>query len=186
ARRQRHRERLPRRGDAVPYDRAALASAQSGDTIKVVGGRQLKYHETVHLVASTTLTFVGGYDAGFSEPPDPVSRPTVIDAQKHDRIFTIIAGAGETIVVTVDGFTMRKGFSTTNLITEFCCIGKGGGIAALADTGGLVDLTVRNSIVTKCRSDDSAGGIVVIGFAGGVATVHLSGVTVTRNRAPYG
>ena len=52
----------------------------------------------------------------------------MIDAQKQDRIFTIIAGVGETIVVTIDGFAMRKGFSTTNLITEFCCIGKGGGI----------------------------------------------------------
>jgi len=167
----------------------AVTQAASADIVKIAGGNGV-YRENLRLDASTQLTFQGGYDATFTEPPDPVAHPTVIDGRRRERVWTLYAGAGQSMDVTIDGFTLRRGQPRSNLSQLFCCIGKGGGLAAFAEDGGAIQLTVRRTTVTGSQSDDSAGGILVLGNGfgggdGGTVTATLDRVTVTRNRAPY-
>jgi len=167
----------------------AATQAASGDVVKIVGGNGL-YRENLRIDVSTQLAFQGGYDATFTEPPDPAAHPTVIDGRHRERVWTLYAGAGQSMDVTIDGFTLRRGLPRSNLSQMFCCIGKGGGLAAFAEDGGTIQLTVRRTTVTASQSDDSAGGILVLGNGfgggdGGTVTATLDRVTVTRNKAPY-
>jgi len=167
----------------------AITQAASGDVVKIVGGNGL-YRENLRLDASTQLAFQGGYDAAFTEPPDPAAHPTVIDGRHRERVWTLYAGAGQSMDVTIDGVTLRRGLPRSNLSQLFCCIGKGGGLAAFAEDGGAIQLTVRRTTVSSSQSDDSAGGILLLGNGfgggdGGTVTATLDRVTVTKNKAPY-
>lgn len=174
-------------------DRAVIA-ATPGDVVKITGGQQ--HRARVFIDWPTTLTFEGGWDTSFTVR-DPVAYPTLLRARsrrtpsgRDRRVFTVVAGNGETIAVTIDGVALRRGRAKTTLDTfDTFAISQdgGGGLAALAGTGGTVALDVRRSTIIDNRSARRAGGGVFLGASGGssslVASFDRSVIAV--NKAEY-
>jgi len=103
----------------------AVDTAQSGDEIRVATGVYTDVRglpappgypdppvsglitQVVYL--SKTLTIRGGYTISFTNPPDPETNPTTLDAQDEGRVlFT----SGPMITVTVEGLRFTGGDST--------------------------------------------------------------------------
>jgi hypothetical protein len=170
-----------------------LAAAQSGDVLNLAGG---KYRSRVLIDWSTDLTFLGGWDPTFTTR-DPGLNPSVLRARGRKtplgpdrRVFTIIAGAGEAIAITIDGLTLSGGKAKAIIDTfDSFAIGQdgGGGLAALAGTQGSVTLDVRRSTISFNRSQLKSGGGVFIGASGGTSSIVASfdGVLLTDNEADY-
>lgn len=70
-----------------------LDSAQAGDIILAASGVYtdivVSANVTQVAVISQAITIQGGYTSTFTDPPDPVSHPTVLDAQSQGRVLTI-------------------------------------------------------------------------------------------------
>lgn len=171
----------------------ALVAAGSGDVINVAGG---KHRSRIVVDWSTDLTFLGGWDPTFTTR-DPALYPTVFLGRSRrtptgadKRVFTIIAGDGETITVAIDGITLTMG-KARRLIDFFdvFALGQdgGGGLAALAGPGGSITLAVRRSTIGLNRSAVKAGGGVFIGASGSDSSVAATfdGVALTANQADY-
>ncbi len=98
------------------------------------------------------LTLLGGYVLPFTAPPDPVSNPTVLDAEQKGRVI-VVAGTA----VPINGFHITGG--NANQDTSPSSSGKGGGIF---DTNATLTLT-QNTIYDNVGSlfDGESGGIVI-------------------------
>ena len=170
-----------------------LAAAQSGDVLNLAGG---KYRSRVLIDWSTDLTFLGGWDPTFTTR-DPSLYPTVLRARGRRtplgadrRVFTIIAGAGEAIAVTIDGLMLTGGKAKVVIDTfDGFAISQdgGGGLAALAGTLGSVTLDVRRSTISFNRSKLRSGGGVFVGASGGTSSIvaNFDRVLLTDNEADY-
>ena len=95
-----------------------MGQAASGDTIKVAGG---VYRENLEVIVSTVLTIEGGWSDDFSVR-DPALTPTKVDGRGLGHVFHVVAYAGVTIALTLDGLVVTRGRDTL-----------GGGILALTD-----------------------------------------------------
>lgn len=170
-----------------------LAVAAAGDVVNVAGGT---YGGGLLIDASTTLTFLGGWDAAFASR-NPGTYPTVLRGRirrtpigPDRRVFTIVAGEGETITVTLEGFVLTRGraMRVIDVFDTFATAQDGGGgLAALAGRLGSVVLTVRDSVIVDNRSALHSGGGVFLGASGGSSSLvaTLERVLVVDNYADY-
>jgi hypothetical protein len=172
----------------------ALAVAASGDTLNLGAG---KFHTTLRLDASTELTVLGGWDATFSTR-DPSLNVTVLKPRTRRyptgfadrRVVTVVAAAGETITLTLDGVTITKGTARTGSAQMgdpvFPLPQDGGGGVYAHAAGGSIALAIRDSAITANRSRIIAGGGVFLGAsAGGSLDATFDRVRLTANTAEY-
>ncbi len=173
----------------------AIAQASSGDTVNVTAGT---YSENPAIEQTTNLTFLGGWDAGFTTRAWNVT-PTIVRSgrvdtgpflPKRDRVWSVrAADASVAIDLVLDGFVLMKGYATSNVPLPRDVRNDhwedGGGLAATA-RGGSITLTVRNALITKNRALIAGGGVAGHAFNGGTLDLVLDNVTMTKNRAQGG
>jgi parallel beta-helix repeat protein len=116
---------------------------------------------------SKTVTIRGGYTTAFTDPPDPETNPTTLDAQGEGRVLFITgdpsAGSGQAISPTIEGLHITNGDATG--------LGSVGG----PDIGG--GLYVINATVTISNNRMSSN---TAQYGGGLF-LHDSDVTLSRN-----
>lgn len=158
---------------------AAVDAAADGDAIRVAAGTytgaQTKVaaatgytYTQVVLVDGKTLTLAGGYTTSNWNTADPLTNPSVIDAQNHGRGLTIVGSGTQT--VTVKGFQIVNGDYTSlgNPVSQVntACPGGGnsdcaGGILAYNVHFILQDTLVRNNTASRVHPYSLAGGILL-------------------------
>ncbi len=94
----------------------AVDAASDGDVIKVAAGTYDDVNnygglaQVVYIVKSVTIQ--GGYTTAFTEPPDPVTNPTTLDAGGLGRVIYIEGDINPTIaglrITGGDATTIRK------------------------------------------------------------------------------
>ena len=170
--------------------RRALRVAVSGDTIEVAVGR---YRESLSIDSSTTLPVRGGWDQTFSAR-DPAGSRTVLRAGHvrlpggafgRNRPWTIQAGGGVAITLTIDGVTMTGGVASVAVPRPGDGGLYGGGLAAITFDGGALTLIVRDAYITRNRAG-AGGGLSVRATNGGTLQATLERSVVTQNRAGAG
>ncbi len=97
---------------------AAVDAANSGDTILVAEGTytgvSTRDSHTQMVYLNKSLTFRGGYTTAFTEPPDPLAHPTILDAQGLGRVFYIPDFSAANIVMEGLRLTNGNGYEALN------------------------------------------------------------------------
>ncbi len=146
---------------------AAIADANSGDTIQVEAGT---YTEQPN-VTGKQLTLLGGFAAGFATR-NPAANPTVIDGQRGGTTITL-RNAGDS---TIDGFTITGGAARLDADGN----GRGSGIA-VSESGAV---TIRNNLIESNDDGQNFNTCSCATFGGGIdvtGTLRESSVTVIGN-----
>jgi parallel beta-helix repeat protein len=133
---------------------AAVDAAGPGDVIKVAAGTYADVTgrmSTGGLVTQVvfiekTITLRGGYDSTFSEPPDPVAHPTIVNPARKGRGF-YIRGA---VAPVIEGFTVTAGDAAG---MPDVVGGEGGGCLYSKDASP----TLRRLQVSGCYAKEGAG-----------------------------
>jgi hypothetical protein len=144
----------------------AVDAASDGDLIKVAGGVYTSTESQV-VTVKKGVHLVGGYGVGDWSEPDPVARPTILDAERVPGRRGVFVDGTDTLTITVAGFQIQRGYAKES---------EGGGICI---TGGSVVLE-ENSVLSS-TAGVSGGGVSVSG--GQVALRHN---LIRGNSATYG
>jgi hypothetical protein len=161
-----------------------VAQATSGDVVKIASGR---YNESLLIDASVTLTLSGSWDAGFAGRD-----PSTYGSKLFGALQTS-AGLGETLDVTVDGFTIIRstGVSATStddgvltLRLVSCAVKRNPAGSVFAESSGTstLNLEVVDSLISANHVPANGGGIAVWTLDTSTLTLSLSGSTVERTR----
>ena len=168
----------------------ALTQAASGDTVKVAGGT---YVENIGIDFPTSLALSGGWTADFAVR-DPAVNPTVVEG-----CLQADAGLGETVVVTVEGFSFvvkgatggaptvgadTSGDGVLTLALANCAVqGKvrhgrrpGVGVSARSSGTGFTDLSLSDCLVEGHRV-----GVVGVSVETGTVQIAVTDSTIRRN-----
>jgi len=181
---------------------AAVDAASDGDTIKVATGTYTgtqtisattgyTYTQVV-LVDGKNLTLKGGYTTSDWNIYDPLSNPTIIDAQGYGRGVTVLGDGSQT--VTVAGFQIVNG--------DYTSLGNptGVGNAACPTTGGdcaggllaynvrltLQDTLIRNNTSSRIRPYSRGGGALLWMVANGTLLENVQVFSNTNTVEGYG
>jgi parallel beta-helix repeat protein len=149
---------------------------------------------------SKTVTIWGGYTTAFSDPPDPETNQTTLDAQGGGRVLFIAdpsAGSGPAISPTVEGLRLTNGDAAglggtswgddygggVYVVNATATISNNRVFSNTADGGGGLylfnsDTTLSGNTVASNTADGYGGGLSLRG-----SDATLSGNTVTSNTA---
>jgi hypothetical protein len=181
---------------------AAVDAATGGDEIRVAAGTYRgqqtvnrpgwnnTYSFTQVVFIEETLALRGGFAPGHWEAPDPVSNPTIIDAEQQGRGVTLFGDWSQT--VTFEGFTITGGDYTglgnppgVGILncrrTGSDC---GGGLYAFGVTLRLRDCTINDNIASRTADSSDGGGLYVWDLQPGS---RIENVVLSDNHAdsPY-
>ncbi len=187
----------------------AIDQAASGDSILIAEGlyNQINSHavpsgyagsSTLYQVVyiGKNITMFGGYDSSFTEPPDYINHPTIIDAHGAGRAIFIFGTTTVPVVVTVEGLWITGG-NANGLSGESAPVDAGGGVFAgyatvavqdnqvysnTADYGGGVyfresDVRLESNTIISNTADFSGGGLVLYNSEGTVSGNHITSNT---------
>lgn len=152
---------------------AAVDAADPGDVIMVAAGTytgvtsRAGVTQTVYISKSVTIR--GGYTTAFTEPPDPQTNPTTLDAQGQGRVMYIIGN----ITPTIEGLQITGGNTNNAGGDNWEIQGNGGGVAAIT-----ASLTFKNNQVIGNTALD-AGGILLLRSSGLLSDNIVIGNTAT-------
>jgi hypothetical protein len=135
----------------------ALTQVTSGDVVKLTRG---SYDEDVLINASLTVTLSGSWEPDFSSS-EPERYLTVLAGD-----LRVEAGLGETIDVTVDGFTVTRSH----------------GVVALSSDDGALSLTLTSCAVKR----NKPGGIGAFSSQTSTLALQISDSTISANRTSPG
>lgn len=134
----------------------AVNATTGGEEIWVASGVYTDVHFTDTMTQvvyiDKAVSLQGGFVPPFDEPPDPMSNPTVFDAQQQGRVIVV---TGTT--TTIDGFYITGGNGDQD--ARFSESGMGGGIYAKNATLTVTNNAIYNNIGS--RFDGEGGGIKV-------------------------
>jgi len=151
---------------ALPHDAILVSRGTYSDGETVTRGC---------LIALTkTVTLRGGYDASFTDPPDPHANPTTLDALRMGRVISITGD----ISPTIDGFVVTGGDATGLLGSTAGVLHAGGGIWCQR-----ADATITNNVITDniaSSLDRAAGGGVYLELCHAAV---VSGNVIVHNTA---
>ena len=158
----------------------AVDLAEDGDTVKVATGiyTDPDTGSVGYVVELTeTITLQGGYDATFSDPPDPGANPTTLNADRAGRVVHVTAGAP-----TIQGFIITGGHG---------CYSGGGIVVESASP------TIQYNEIVDNLADGDGGAIFVNGgkvqilnnviisntatWAGGLRIINDADATIVGN-----
>jgi hypothetical protein len=154
----------------------AVDQAAAGDEVHIATGIYTDVHpragltQTVYI--SKTVTLRGGYDVAFTEPPDPATYPTTLDAQGRGRVL-YITGA---ISPTVEGLRITGGNAAGLGGVSWGWGDAGGGVYVLTAT-----VILRHNQVFSNTTRYYGGGLYL-----NENTTTLSGNAVFSNTAMFG
>jgi predicted outer membrane repeat protein len=167
--------------DAAPdFGEIRVAAGTYTGTQKVEAENGYVYTQVV-LIDRQNITVTGGYDSGdWSAGPDPVANPTIVDAERSGRGFTVLGQASQ--VVTLDGLTVTGGdYSGSgnpsgqgNKVCTGTAYDCGGGLRAENVRLILRDMTVYDNIAGRVGQDRSSQG-------GGMDTRELQPGSLIEN-----
>jgi hypothetical protein len=163
----------------------AVDLAAEGNTIKVATGVYTDddTSNVGYTVALTkTVTLRGGYDATFTDPPDPVAKPTTLDAQRQGRVISI---TGE-ISPTIEGFIITGGNASGLGGASILGVpGDGGGGIYINNASPIIlNNIVNDNIASTLTNTPGLGGGIEL--ESGSASTIISGNQVFSNTASTG
>ena len=169
----------------------AIDSASNGSIIQISQGT---YLENIIITAKKTLTLQGGWNKGFTSRSDDNSL-TVIDGGGDGSVINIHAGFGETVTLSIEGFTIRNGeaYKSGGIFIESdgfidatlknnAILGnkaQGGGGITIQSNDGSINVTLTENTISGNIVDEAGGGIFV--NSGGTAEVTLIGNVIADN-----
>ena len=152
----------------------AVDAAASGDLIQVAQGVYTDINNYIGLAQivylNKSVTIQGGYIVPFTDPPDPLVHPTVLNAQGQGRVFYI-----EYSAPTLDGLVITGGDSSGLSGTPYGD-DAGGGMYIINSQP-----LLQNSIITDNISPWDGGGIYNI-----YSQPIILSSKVSNNQAIYG
>ena len=92
----------------------AVDAAAPGDTVRVAGscvGVTSRVGTTQTLYISKTVTISGGYSNSDWSTSNPLTQPTLLDAQAAGRVLALVGGSPTAISVTVANLTIANGLA---------------------------------------------------------------------------
>jgi uncharacterized repeat protein (TIGR01451 family) len=146
---------------------AAVDAAGEGDLIKVAEGIYAGVsvrprQDILHTGVVTQVVYIdksvniqGGYSLSFTEPPDPVTHPTIINPQSQGRGVYITGYISPTIVglQITEGDARNQGGLFTNLDFD-----SGGGVFVISATATIRDCKIFSNTVDAPGSSSGVGG----------------------------
>jgi len=161
----------------------AVDAASPGDEIRVASGNYTGVQGrpapggydgptvvTQVVYISKTVTIRGGYTTAFTDPPNPETSQTTLDAQRQGRVLFITGD----ISPTIEGLHIMGGDATGLGGGKWWQDG-GGGVYVISTTA-----TLSNNQVFSNTANYHGGGLLLEGSA-----ATLNGNTVTFNDAVY-
>ena len=141
----------------------AVDRAAPGNTVRVAGtcaGVTSRVGTTQTLYISKTLTISGGYSNSDWLTSDPLTRPTLLDAQSAGRVLALVGGSRTAISVTVAHLTVANGLAQGGHGGD-----NGGGGGAGLGGGAFVNraatLVLKNVTFTANQAKGGNGGGVL-------------------------
>ncbi|MEW6419423.1 MAG: Calx-beta domain-containing protein, partial [Nitrospirota bacterium] len=195
-------------GNSPCYSRIqdAINAAGDGATIKVAQGT---YYENIIVYTSKEFTLQGGWNSSFTSKAEDPSL-TIIDGDVtgdgigDGSVIRISAGAGVEDIITIEGFTIKNGWSeygggvyayaissgsisftlNSNIISNNNVTNYGGGIGAFSQNlDSNTSVTLANNIIVDNNSDVNGGGIYAYSEDSGNTAVTLINNTIADNSA---
>ena len=154
----------------------AVDAAQDGDVIKIAAGQYTDLHirprhdisatgyVTQVVYISKSLTLRGGYTSSFTEAPDPIAQPTILDAGGRGRAV-YITGA---VSPTLEGLQLTGG--------DAGGLGGGGSPGSVQDGGGGLYVITATATLSGCQVFSNTATM------GGGLLLYRSGATIAGSR----
>jgi hypothetical protein len=152
-----------------------------GDEIRVATGVYTDVHVrsgvTQVVYINKTVTIRGGYSTANWTTPNPLTQPTVLDAQGQGRVVSIIGGVTP-INPALDGLIITHGNATgltTNCDSD--ADGCGGGIFVYSAHPTIVNNVIKNNVAAVTTS----GASRTTGYGGGLYLSNAAQAVISGN-----
>jgi len=173
----------------------AINQAANGDIIKVAAGTYTRDaahdlcaiylgYPAVVCIINKDLTLIGGYPSGNWSFSNPAAHPTIIDGQWQHRGVWVqdTVPSDPPAGVTMDGFTVRRGFAQGQPSgSDFDTFAFGGGLLADFSRVTLRNMRFESNIAAGGGESNSYGGSA----AGAAVAIRKSAGTVLLERIVF-